>query len=198
MSLPSLSVSPSEQLRIDDAMIRVNLVRRLRGGRRASVPGRTRTELYSLLIFLFAAAIMGYWYWSLNIALDRLQSEKDGLMQERGQITAIKAEMDRYEAEKRELQTRIEVMEQLMANQRGPVRMMNALVDSMPSEPKLWLTKLDQKDRSVVLQGFSVDVPTIADFIARLELQEAFRQVDLSYWQVDEQEFKFEVNCELN
>src|SRR5690606_17626695 len=146
---------------------------------------------------LISAALMGSLYWFLIQERIVLQAQRKDLQQQSLELRAARAELDHYREQKGQLDARISVIEQLKANQKGPVRMMNSIIESVPADPRLWLTSLGQRGNSVTIEGRAFDVPAIADFIAGLNEQDSFKYVELEYWEEDTTSLKFKLNCEV-
>lgn len=176
-------------------MIKINLIRE--PSSRLALPRKTRPELMGALIFLVTAAIMGSVYWFLIQERTVLQAQRQDLQQQSLELRAARAELERYRDQKEQLDARISVIEQLKDNQKGPVRMMNSIIESVPSDPRLWLTSLGQRGTTVTIEGQAFDVPAIADFITSLNEKDSFKYVELEYWEEDATSLNFKLNCEV-
>lgn len=177
-------------------MIKINLLREPSSSR-LTLPRKSRPELMGALIFLVTAALAGSLYWFLIQERTVLQAQRQDLQHQSLELRAARAELDRYREQKSQLDARISVIEQLKENQKGPVRMMNSIIESVPPDPRLWLTSLGQRGNTVTIEGQAFDVPAIADFIASLNEQDSFKYVELEYWEEDATSLKFKLNCEV-
>lgn len=177
-------------------MIKINLLREPSSSR-LTLPRKSRPELVGALLFLVTAALMGSMYWFLIQERTVLQAQRQDLRQQSLELRAARAELDRYREQKEQLDARISVIEQLKANQEGPVMILNGIIDSIPSDPRLWLTSLGQRGTTVSIEGQAFDVPAIADFIASLNEKKNFKYVELEYWEENATSLKFKLNCEV-
>ena len=173
-------------------MIRVNLYPTI------AVVEHTPPQLYGVVAFAVCAAGLGYWYWDLTSEHMGLQEQTAVLEQEKQRLELVTTEVAKYEQRAADLKTRLAVIDQLEANQTGPVELMNDVIAGIPADPRgLWLTSLSQRETSVSMEGRAFDVTFIADFISALERSPSFRSVELEYWEQDsESTIRFRLNCE--
>ena len=110
------------------------------------------------------------------IALDylNLQQQDAALHQEliaaraeKARLQPILREVERFEAQKRDLQQRVNLIEELRQNQVGPVHLLDQISRSMPD--RLWLTDMKQTGNDVTLDGKTSTLSSLADFVANLE-----------------------------
>ena len=110
------------------------------------------------------------------IALDylNLQQQDAALHQEliaaraeKARLQPILREVERFEAQKRDLQQRVNLIEELRQNQVGPVHMLDQISRSMPD--RLWLLDMKQTGNDVQLDGKTSTLSSLADFVANLE-----------------------------
>ena len=176
-------------------MIQINLLREPTSRRRLWVPKKSRTWIYTAVVA--AAAVVGVlaWYSHLSSAKTTADARLGQLQQESLELARVRAEMQQYEEQRAQLEERAQVIEQLRASQKGPVQLLNAVIASMPAEPRLWLTSLDQQDKSITIEGFAFDVPAIADFIAELGKHAPFQTVELAFWEDRTDSVAFGLNC---
>src|SRR4029078_5163982 len=86
---------------------------------------------------------------------------------EEARLHPILREVDRFEAQKRDLQQRVNLIEDLRQNQVGPVHLLDQISRSMPD--RLWLTDMKQTGNDVPLDGKTSTLSSLADFVANLE-----------------------------
>jgi Tfp pilus assembly protein PilN len=178
-------------------MIKINLLRETVAPKKKWTFDRSKIGVYSAVVLVLAWGAMGGWYWYLLSQKGMLTVEAAELQVENERLQAAKLQLDKYEEQKKLLSERIAVVERLKANQKGPVNLLNAVLASIPSPPRLWLTNLNQKDSVINLEGHALDVPAIADFMAHLGSVRPFKRVDLDYWEENQDRIKFELTCEV-
>ncbi|MFZ0429282.1 MAG: PilN domain-containing protein [Acidobacteriota bacterium] len=159
------------------------------------MPKKSRTGLYTMIVA--AAAVLGVlaWHSHLSSAKTAADARLGQLQQQSLALAKVRAEMKQYEEQKSKLEERAQVIEQLRASQKGPVQLLNSVISSMPNEPRLWLTSLDQQEKSVTIEGYAFDVPAIADFIAELGKHAPFQSVELAFWEDRTDSVAFGLNC---
>ena len=110
------------------------------------------------------------------IALDylNLQQQDAALHQEliaaraeKARLQPILREVERFEAQKKDLQQRVNLIEELRQNQVGPVHLLDQISRSMPD--RLWLLDMKQTGNDVTLDGKTSTLSSLADFVANLE-----------------------------
>jgi type IV pilus assembly protein PilN len=110
------------------------------------------------------------------IVLDylRLQQQDAALHQEliaaraeKARLQPVLREIERFEAQKRDLQQRVNLIEELRQNQVGPVHMLDQISRSLPD--RLWLIDMKQAGNDVILDGKTSTLSSLADFVANLE-----------------------------
>ncbi|HSR67090.1 MAG TPA: PilN domain-containing protein [Acidobacteriota bacterium] len=178
-------------------MIKVNLLREPGAGKKRR---RTGSPVSSTnLIALAAAAVLliavFLWYYLLSSSVGELSVQAADLRAERDSLAQVTAQLQAAQEQKRRLDERVELIERLRDNQRGPVDLMNHVLDSLPTDPTLWLTSLAQQEGTVAIEGRAFDVPSIAGFIAELDDGSVFREVELEYWEDQQDSIKFKLNC---
>jgi len=77
------------------------------------------------------------------------------------------------------------------------VLLMNAVIASIPPEPRLWLDSVNQKESQVIIKGQALDVTAIADFISRLSTNRPFQQVELNSYEERNDRIVFELTCQI-
>ena len=173
-------------------MIRVNLLPVI------EAVERTPPQLYAVLALVLGLGGLGFWYWSLTGESSKLEEQVGLLQTESQRLQQITLQVEEFEQRKQALEARIGVIDQLEANQKGPVQLMNDVIAGIPENPQgLWLTNLVQRESSVTIEGRAFDVTFIADFIAALDNSSSFRSVELQFWEQDtDNSIRFGLQCE--
>jgi len=166
-------------------MIKVNLLREPAIRTRKSVVAPTTSPVGWLALAVLAAVgviLAGAWLY-LHSQIETLSGSRDALRVENMRLQELRKQIDRFEAMKRERQSRIDIIEQLKTNQTGPVLLLNHVLRSIPTRAALWLTALDQKGDQVRISGLTVSGETIPDFMSNLSATGLFRTVDLELYE---------------
>lgn len=157
-------------------MIRINLLAVERGPatRAAIIPAAHRVTLAASLILLGTALAVGWWFWSLrqtSIQLDRDIAQAEVETQ---QLRSVLSQVQKFEARKAQLQQRVTLIEQLRRGQTGPVHMLDEISRALPD--RLWLTEITQKGDVVSIQGRTITLPALSDFVANLQNSPYFQR----------------------
>lgn len=167
-------------------MIKINLVREgraVRGTGAASsaasaVSGPTNLNNVFLGGLLIAGIVVaGGWYFLEN---RKLSERQDLLVQKQAEakrLEAIIKEVDNYKKQKESLKTRIDLINQLKQNQKGPARLMDRISQDLPD--LVWLDKMSVIGNTVTLDGRGLNPNAIANFVESIKNDPMFEEPDL-------------------
>ena len=171
-------------------MIKVNLLRDQAAKTRKTVVKPTASPVGLLAIAVFAVVALGAggtWYY-LNSQIIQLTGNRDKLRVEEARLKGLRKQIEQFEKMKQEKQSRIDIIEQLRANQKGPVILLSQVIRSIPTSAAFWLTSIEQKGEQVRIMGFTVPPETIPDFMSNLAATGHFKTVDLELYEDKEKE----------
>jgi type IV pilus assembly protein PilN len=120
---------------------------------------------------LVAAGGMFFW---LNQRLDAKQAEIAEAQAEVDRLAPIIREVEAFKAKKEELEHKIRVINQLKANQKGPVKIMDYVSATLPD--LLWLTRMDVSPTIIKLTGEAFNTNAVASYIDELDQVEEFAE----------------------
>ena len=83
-------------------------------------------------------------------------------------------EVEDYKIKKAELERKIDVINGLKANQRGPVQIMDQVSRALPE--LLWLSSLDVTPTTINLKGSAFNMSAVANFIDNLDKVDEFAE----------------------
>jgi len=161
-------------------MIRINLLaaERPAAKKKAAVaPGAF--QAYLLLVLFVGGALvasLGLWWWK-GAQLKELDVKIAQNKKRQAELQAIKVQVDAFLTKKRILEAKVRLIEQLKAQQSGPVHMLDEISKALPDF--VWLTSMDQTGATVAFQGESNGLTSVADFISNLQRSGWFPKVDL-------------------
>ena len=174
-------------------MIKINLVREGRAVRGAGAapsavaaatagPGASNINniLILGLLFLGVLAGLGYWFTKKNqlaerketIALREVEAQK---------LEQIIKEVEEYQKRKDSLQQRIDLIEQLKQNQKGPVRIMDQISRDLPD--LVWLDRMEITAGTISLSGRGLNPNAIALFVENVKNDPFFEEPQLGTMQ---------------
>ncbi|MBN2319563.1 MAG: PilN domain-containing protein [Acidobacteria bacterium] len=162
-------------------MIKVNLLKDpiARTHRTYIKPSTSRTGPLLIVFIVLVVGLMGAWYYVVNERKNELTEYRNELKAEEARLQALKIKLEKYEEDKKQIQSRISVIEQLKEQQTGPVLLLNHVLHSIPRNRLLWLTSLIQKDSAVQIVGQTQKIEAIPDFMTNLAETGFFQSVDL-------------------
>ncbi len=111
-------------------------------------------------------ALGGAW-WLQNQKTEAKVAEVAAAQREVDQLASVIKEVEDYKAKKTELERKIGIINDLKANQRGPVRVMDYISRALPE--LLWLDTLSMKASSITVEGRAFNTNAVANFIDNLD-----------------------------
>jgi len=160
-------------------VIKINLLPVKRAARKAKVPVDTAMfqVVVGLGIVLVFVGACGY-RWQMLVDEVALKTQiKESKTKELDALKKKVQEVEDYEKNKRLLEDKNRIIEQLRKNQGGPVRLLDYLSQSL--DPlKIWLTSVDG-DAQVAINGKALTNDDIVQFIRNLQQSGYFTDVML-------------------
>jgi type IV pilus assembly protein PilN len=162
-------------------MIRINLLGQARPkAAKQAVPLEATVQiLFAAVAIGLAVVILGIVYYQQKHQLDETQRRIQALQNEKASLQQVKADVDKFESEKSVLQQRIDVIETLQKNRSGAQDMMQMVANTVVRVDSLWLTSLDRKGDSIVMDGEAGSINDVANFITELKKSGYFQQVEI-------------------
>jgi type IV pilus assembly protein PilN len=163
-------------------MIRINLLaveraaaKKVRSGG-GGVTTAQRVTIGAALILLSTLVTIGWWYWSLHTRAIRLDEEIATAEVKAQQLRSVLAQVQKFETRKAVLQQRVTLIEQLRKDQIGPVHMLDQISLALP--PSIWLNEMKQTatPNEVLIDGRSLTLTGLSDFVANLEKSGYFQK----------------------
>lgn len=168
-------------------MIKINLVREGRAVRgagaapalptavAAGAPATTNVNniLILALLALGVLAAGGYWFWEKRILAEH-KDLADQRRVEAQKLERIIHEVEDYQKRKDNLQQRIDLINQLKQNQKGPVRILDQVSRDLPD--LVWLDSMDISGGRIALNGRGLNPNAIALFIENIKNDPYFEE----------------------
>lgn len=163
-------------------MIKINL---LAEGRRPTAVRRTRRtsvlegQNAAALLLLVGFVVVGLlptaaWWWVKSRHIAANAEEITVKQREVDELAAIIREVEEFERKQADLRRKIDVINQLRANQRGPVQVMDAISRAVPE--LLWLDRMEMNATSITLSGRAFNVLAISSFVENLDRVPEFEE----------------------
>jgi type IV pilus assembly protein PilN len=146
-------------------------------------------------------AVAGFMYWRADSEQQRLNAEIAKEEAENRRLAAVKAKYEQEEKVKQNYERRVKVIDELRANQSGPVNLLAMIGDTVNSTEAVWLNTMTDTGNSVNLDGTALSSHAVANLIKNLQKTDYFKAVELAETLQDPQEkkmqaFNFRLVCE--
>jgi len=168
-------------------MIKINLLaegKRPAAVRRAGkepsgswLEGENAALLMLLIAFLVPVAVAGAFWFKFHQDLEAKKAEVAAARDEVEKLQSVLEEVEEFKAKKAELERKIQVINDLKANQRGPVQVMDAISRALPE--LLWLDRMQMGPNQITLAGRAFNFNAIANFVENLDQVPEFREPHL-------------------
>jgi len=170
-------------------LIKINLVREGRTVRGAgAAPGAAAaaavggpSNLNNLLIvggLVLGIVVAGGWWFVKNSTLKSRQETVGNKQAEADRLQNIIKQVDDYTKRKDSLQKRIDLINQLKQNQKGPVKIMDRISQDLPD--LVWLDRMTMSGGLVTLSGRGLNPNAIANFVDNVKNDPLFEEPELS------------------
>jgi type IV pilus assembly protein PilN len=155
-------------------MIRINLL-----PVRALKKKESTRQMFSILFLSVGLllVVIVFFHLALTHRMNKLEAQIVAYNEEIRQLRIDTKDVNKFKAEKEDLQRRLNIIYNLQRAKTGPVRVLDELSISLPG--KLWLTSLKEKDGKMELKGLAMDNPTIAQFMTNLDKSGVIKNVEL-------------------
>ena len=162
-------------------MIKINLVGERK---RPAAPGPSQLKgiqeganvgLWALVGLILAGVLvtLGHLY-ILNGNLQDMLTQVAEAEEEVKELEPYIREVEEYKAKKAELERKVQVIQQLKTNQRGPVQIMDRVSRALPE--LLWLTRMDVSPTTITISGEAFNTNAVANFIENLDRVPEFQE----------------------
>ena len=162
-------------------MIRINLLGQARPkATKQAVPLEATLQIVlGIAALLIAFVVLAVTYTSQKHELDATNSRILALKAEKTSLQQVKQEVEQFEAQKRALQTRIDVIEELQKNRSGAQELLQMVANTVVRVDQLWLTSLERKGDTLQIAGEAGSVNAVANFITQLKRSGYFDKIEI-------------------
>jgi type IV pilus assembly protein PilN len=164
-------------------MIRINLLSDREAIRKETT--RQQVSIFILTICLLVVILGGIQFYQYQQRKDLSQQIQD-VEQTLKELEKKVGEVERYKEAKTELETKLQIIEQLQKGKLLVVQILDGIGETIPE--KMWLDELGLKGGKFSIKGYAVDNETIASFMKELQRMKDFRNVELLWTEKKEVE----------
>jgi type IV pilus assembly protein PilN len=190
-------------------MIRINLLDISKPKGKRGAPASTELSVGSggslfmkvaAVLVLVGAANAGYW-WRLDKQKKSIQEQMVAAERKNQELSQVKARYLERQREAQNYKRRVDVIDQLRANQTGPVNMLNMLGSTVNNTEAVWLNTMKDQGASIDIEGLALSQDAVANLISNLQKTGYFKHVEIKETYQDEtvkdmQAFLFTLTCE--
>jgi Tfp pilus assembly protein PilN len=192
-------------------MIRINLLgatksKSKRGGAASAAAMMEMGEVGSpkmkiAAVVLIAALLnLGYWY-QLDKQKRDISSQMQVAEQKNRELADVKVRYMERQRQAQAYKRRVDVIDQLRANQLGPVNLLNTIGDTVNGTEAVWLSSMKDLGPNVDIEGTALSTDAVANLIANLKHTGYFKNIEIKETYQDEsnkelQAFQFTLTCE--
>ena len=115
-----------------------------------------------ILVVIGVAITAGRW-WTLNSKQKALSVQIKDAETELERLKPILEEVEKFKRKKELLQRKLNLINDLKANQKGPVHIMDQLSSTVPTY--LWLENMNLKGNTITLRGGALNPNEVAEFM---------------------------------
>ena len=192
-------------------MIRINLLGAPKPkNKRSAVPAVTfemgmgepgSPKIKILIIVLLAGSLNGLYWYRLDRESQSLAKKMQVAEQKNRELADVKARYLERQREADNYKRRVDVIDQLRANQSGPVELLNTIGDVVNSTEAVWFSTMKDMGNSVDIEGMALSTDAVASLILNLQKTGRFSSVEIKETFQDEsikdmQAFQFTLTCE--
>jgi type IV pilus assembly protein PilN len=191
-------------------MIRINLLGNSKPkNRRSGGPAAPSIEVGDvgspmvkvLVAVMLLVAFNGYTWYHLDHQAQDIAAKMKVADQKNRELSEVKAKYLERQKEADNYKRRVDVIDQLRANQAGPVNLLNTVGDTVNNTEAVWLNTMKDSGTSIDISGMALSADAVANLIANLQKTGYFKNIEIKETYQDEsvkdmQAFQFQLTCE--
>jgi type IV pilus assembly protein PilN len=157
-------------------LIKINLLPVARATKKVAVNQVQLQVVAGLVSILVLVGLCGYRWQMLSEQVLQQNQVKESKKKELEELKKKVVEVENYEKNKKLLENKNRVIEQLRKNQGGPVRLLDHISQSL--DPlKIWLTSVDDAGSQISLEGRALATDDVVEFVKSLQASNYFSSV---------------------
>lgn len=166
-------------------MIRINLLgtpkpKKGKGGGAPAFAGEGPNAIVIILLaVVLGGGVFGYMYYSANKEAASVQAKLDAENRESIRLADIDKKFEQRQREKDAFEKRVQVIDQLKAEQSGPVDLLNTIGETVNASDAVWLKTMKDTGKSVTVDGNALTTIAVANFMTNLKRTGYFSNVEI-------------------
>ena len=139
----------------------------------AAAPANINNILLLGFVGLGIVLAAGYWFINKRTLANRIET-RDARQVEADKLESIIKEVEAFQKRKDSLQNRIDLINQLKLNQKGPVRIMDRISQDLPD--LVWIDRMNIAGGRITVNGRGLNPNAIANFIDNIKNDPYFEE----------------------
>ncbi|HUS18344.1 MAG TPA: PilN domain-containing protein [Terriglobales bacterium] len=171
-------------------MIRINLlgVPRPKKGKRGGGGGGAMPTMSGdgpgAVIFMVLGLVLGlgaagYLFYSTNKEATRLATEIEAANRESARLLTVKQKFEQRTKEAVAFERRVKVIDELRAQQSGPVNLLNTVGDMVNNTDAVWLNDMNESGSNININGVALTTNAVANLMTNLKRSGYFKNVEI-------------------
>ncbi len=164
--------------------------------------GEAGSPVIKMAVVLLLAAVVNFGYWHrLDKQKTAIESQMQVAEQKNRELADVKARYIERQRQADNYKRRVTVIDQLRANQSGPVDLLSMIGQTVNGTEAVWLNTMKDQGASVDIEGTALSADAVANLIENLQKTGHFQAIEIKETYQDEtvkdmQAFQFTLSCE--
>lgn len=195
-------------------MIRINLLgiprpkKGKRGGGGAAMAAMSGTPgegpsaaIFLILGFVVGLGAFGFLYYKADSEGKALQTRLVKANEDGRKLADVKVKYEQRQKEAAAFEKRVKVIDQLRAEQSGPVNLLNTIGTTVNNTDAVWLTQMQEAGNNINIDGMALSTQAVANLMTNLKRSGYFKNVEIKETAQDPSQkemtaFTFTLICE--
>ncbi len=152
-------------------------------------------------VLLIAGAINGGYWYQLDREKKSIEVQARLAEQKNRELADIKVKYLARQKQAEAYKRRVDVIDQLRANQTGPVSLLSMIADTVNGTEAVWLNSMQDLGPNVAIDGTALSSDAVANLISNLQKTGFFKNIEIKESYQDDsvrdmQAFQFTLTCE--
>src|SRR5208282_6072691 len=158
-------------------------------------------KLKVALVLVLAGALNWMYWYRLDKEKKQIATKMTVAEQHNRELADVKQKYMERQRQAESYKRRVDVIDQLRANQAGPVNLLNTLGDTVNGTEAVWLSVVKDSGTSVDINGMALSTDAVASLIQNLQKTGYFKSIEIKETYQDDsykemQAFQFTLTCE--
>jgi type IV pilus assembly protein PilN len=157
----------------------------------------------ALILGVFAvigALTFGGLYYKSSSESSKIQADIKKELAEGQRLANVKSKYETRKKEAEIFEKRVKVIDQLRADQAGPVNLLNTVGEMVNNTDAVWLNDMNEQGQSININGTALSTAAVANLMTNLKRSGYFKSVEIKETSQDVnkdmQSFSFTLVCE--